>query len=158
ALPLATRIVAQLREVPGVSEASYCGSLRRFAETIGDVDVLVAATAAEPVMEALVGLSVVDRVLVRGVAKTSIVTRRGTQVDVRVVAPHQLGAALLYFTGSKGHNIKLRQRALARGLTLNEYALAEGEGGKVVASETEEQIYAALGLPWIAPVLREDCG
>jgi DNA polymerase (family 10) len=93
-------------------------------------------------MEALVAMSFVDRVLGRGESKTSVVTRRGTQVDLRVVAAHQLGAALLYFTGSKGHNIKLRQRALGARLTLNEYALAEVEGGRVVASETEEQIYA----------------
>ncbi len=103
-------------------------------------------------------MRVVDRVLVRGDAKTSVVTHRGTQVDLRVVQAHQLGAARLYFTGSKGHNIKLRQRALSRGWTLNEYALSEVDGGKVVASETEEQIYAALGLPWIPPVLREDAG
>jgi DNA polymerase (family 10) len=141
-----------------VTHASYCGSLRRFAETIGDVDIVVAASAAEPVMEALVGMKVVERVLVRGEAKTSVVTHRGTQVDVRVVAAHQLGAARLYFTGSKGHNIKLRQRALARGWTLNEYALSEIEGGKVIASETEEQIYEALGLAFIPPVLREDAG
>jgi DNA polymerase (family 10) len=175
ALPLAQRIVARLSEVAGVTHVSYAGSLRRFAETIGDVDVVVTAAAAEPVMDALVAMSVVDRVLARGAGKTSIVTRRGIQVDLRVVADHQLGAALLYFTGSKGHNIKLRQRALARGLTLNEYALAEAkppassprrgrgetydlEGGRVVASETEEQIYAALGLPFIPPVLREDAG
>jgi DNA polymerase (family 10) len=158
ALPLATRIVARLLEVPGVTHASYCGSLRRFTETVGDIDVVVAAKAAEPVMDALVAMNAVERVLVRGEAKTSVVTRRGTQVDVRVVAAHQLGAARLYFTGSKGHNIKLRQRALTRGWTLNEYALSEVEGGKVVASETEEQIYAALGLPWIPPVLREDAG
>jgi DNA polymerase (family X) len=158
ALPLAMRVVARLREVPGVSHAAYCGSLRRFAETIGDVDIVVAASAPEPVMEALVTMGVVDRVLVRGDAKTSVVTRRGTQVDLRVVAEHQLGAALLYFTGSKGHNIKLRMRALNRGYTLNEYALSEIEGGRVVASASEEQIYAALGLPWIPPVLREDAG
>ncbi|HEY8087789.1 MAG TPA: DNA polymerase/3'-5' exonuclease PolX [Polyangiaceae bacterium] len=158
ALPLAERIVARMLEVPGVSHASYCGSLRRFSETIGDVDVVVAATEAAPVMEALASMNLVDRVLGRGEAKTSVVTRRGTQVDLRVVGAHQLGAAKLYFTGSKGHNIKLRQRALARGWTLNEYALSELEGGKVVASETEEQIYAALGLPWIPPVLREDAG
>jgi DNA polymerase (family 10) len=158
ALPLARRVVARLLEVPGVSHASYCGSLRRFMETIGDVDVVVAATNAAAVMEALVTMNVVDRVLVRGDAKTSVVTRRGTQIDVRVVAQHQLGAARLYFTGSKGHNIKLRQRALTRGWTLNEYALSEIEGGKVIASETEEQIYAALGLPFIPPVLREDWG
>ncbi|HTB77870.1 MAG TPA: PHP domain-containing protein, partial [Polyangiaceae bacterium] len=158
ALPLATRILARLLEVPGVTHASYCGSLRRFSETIGDVDVVVAASAAEPVMDALVSMNVVDRVLVRGEAKTSVVTHRGTQVDLRVVQAHQLGAAQLYFTGSKGHNIKLRMRALARGWTLNEYALSEIEGGKVVASETEEQIYQALGLVWIPPVLREDAG
>jgi DNA polymerase (family 10) len=158
ALPLATRVVARLLEVDGVTHASYCGSLRRFAETIGDVDIVVAASHAEPVMEALVGMKSVDRVLVRGEAKTSVVTHRGTQVDVRVVAAHQLGAARLYFTGSKGHNIKLRQRALARGWTLNEYALSEIEGGKVIASETEEQIYEALGLAFIPPVLREDAG
>jgi DNA polymerase (family X) len=158
ALPLAERIVARMREVPGVSHASYCGSLRRFSETIGDIDVVVAATSAEPVMEALASMSVVDRVLVRGESKTSVVTRRGTQVDLRVVAAAQLGAARLYFTGSKGHNIKLRQRALARGWTLNEYALSEQEGGKVIASETEEQIYEALGLRFIPPVLREDAG
>ncbi len=146
ALPLAERIVARMREVPGVTHASYCGSLRRFSETVGDIDLVVAASAAAPVMEALVAMSVVDRVLGRGDTKTSVVTRRGTQIDLRVVLPHQLGAARLYFTGSKGHNIKLRQRALAREWTLNEYALSEIEGGKVIASETEEDVYRALGL------------
>ncbi|MEW6268507.1 MAG: helix-hairpin-helix domain-containing protein [Thermodesulfobacteriota bacterium] len=158
ALPLAERVVAALSQVPGVTHASYAGSLRRFCETVGDVDVIVAASEPARVMDALVGMSVVERVLVHGEAKTSVVTRRGTQVDVRVVAVHQLGAARLYFTGSKGHNIKLRTRALARGWTLNEYALAELEGGRVVASESEEEIYAALGLEWIPPVLREDQG
>ncbi len=158
ALPLAERICARMLEVPGVSHASYCGSLRRFSETVGDIDVVVAATDAPAVMSALVSMNLVDRVLGQGESKTSIVTRRGTQVDLRVVTRHQLGAAQLYFTGSKGHNIKLRQRALTRGWTLNEYALSEIEGGRVVASETEEQIYAALGLPWIPPVLREDWG
>jgi DNA polymerase (family 10) len=158
ALPLAERIIARLNEAPGVTHASYCGSLRRFSETVGDVDIIVAAKHAGPVMDALVSMSVVDRVLGKGDTKTSVVTRRGTQIDLRVVEARQLGAAQLYFTGSKGHNIKLRQRALARGWTLNEYALAELEGGKVVASETEAQIYEALGLPFIPPVLREDAG
>jgi DNA polymerase (family 10) len=158
ALPIAERIAERLREVPGVTHAVVCGSLRRFCETIGDIDLVVTAADPAPVMEALVSMRVVDHVLVRGDAKTSVVTRRGIQVDVRVVAEGQLGAALVYFTGSKGHNIQLRQRALARGLTLNEYALSEIEGGRVVASATEESIYAALGLPWIPPVLREDAG
>jgi DNA polymerase (family 10) len=157
-LPLANRIVSRMLEVPGVSHASYCGSLRRFSETLGDVDVVVAALAPEAVMEALVAMTFVERVLARGATKTSIVTHRGTQVDLRVVAANELGAARLYFTGSKGHNIKLRQRALLRGWTLNEYALSEIDGGRVVASATEEEIYEALGLSWIPPTLREDAG
>ena len=158
ALPQATRIVSRLLEVPGVVHASYCGSLRRFAETVGDIDIVVAARDPKPVMDALVSMGSVARVLVRGDAKTSVVTHRGVQVDVRAVTADQLGAALVYFTGSKGHNIKLRQRALARGLTLNEYSLSETATGRVVAGETEEQIYEALGLPWIAPHLRENMG
>jgi DNA polymerase (family X) len=158
ALPLAKRIVARLSAVPGVTHASFCGSLRRFNETVGDVDILVVASDANAVMEAVKSLSMVEHVLGGGDTKISVVTRRGTQIDVRVVAAHQLGAAQLYFTGSKGHNIKLRQRALTRGWTLNEYALSELEGGKLIASETEEEIYRALGLPFIPPVLREDAG
>jgi DNA polymerase (family 10) len=95
ALPLAERIVAHLAALPGVTHASTCGSLRRFSETIGDVDILVAAAEAEPVMEALCAMSLTDRVIGRGASKTSVVTRRGTQVDLRVVAAHQIGAALL---------------------------------------------------------------
>lgn len=158
ALPLAERIVARLREVGGVSHASYCGSLRRFCELVGDIDIVVVAAEPTVVMDAVAALSMVDRTLARGPTKTSVVTKRGTQIDVRVVASHQLGAAQLYFTGSKSHNIKLRQRALARGLTLNEYALAELDGGKVIASETEAAIYGALGLAFIPPWLREDAG
>ncbi|MGC4094600.1 MAG: DNA polymerase/3'-5' exonuclease PolX [Polyangiaceae bacterium] len=158
ALPHAERIVAELAAVPGVTFAGYCGSLRRFCETVGDIDIVVASSEPKPVMDAVVGLRIVDHVLGHGETKTSIVTQRGIQVDVRVVRADQLGAALLYFTGSKSHNVKLRQRALKRGLTLNEYALSEVETGKVIASETEKQIYAALGLPFIPPVLREDVG
>ncbi|HEX3596870.1 MAG TPA: helix-hairpin-helix domain-containing protein [Polyangiaceae bacterium] len=158
ALPHAERLVAELAAVSGVTFAGYCGSLRRFSDTVGDVDIVVASMDPAKVMDAVVALGAVDRVLARGESKTSVVTRRGLQVDVRVVAPHQLGAALLYFTGSKSHNVKLRQRALARGYTLNEYALSALEGGAVIASETEEEIYRALGLPGIAPELREDWG
>jgi len=158
ALPLAERIVALLGALPGVTHASYCGSLRRFSETIGDLDLLVVAEAPLSVMDAVVAMPFVEHVLVKGDTKTSVVTRRGLQIDVRVVKREELGAAMLYFTGSKAHNIKLRQRALSKGWTLNEYALAELEGGRVVASETEEAIYTALGLPFIPPVLREDNG
>ncbi len=158
ALPHAERVLAELRAVPGVSSAAHCGSLRRFQETVGDIDLLIAARAAGPVMEALVSLNLVERVLARGDTKTSVVTKRGIQVDVRVVVPEQLGAAMIYFTGSKSHNIKLRQRALARGWTLNEYALTDSASGKVVASESEAEIYEALGLVFVPPVLREDTG
>ena len=158
ALPLAQRVAGELGRVPGVSFVTHCGSLRRFSETVGDIDLVVIAQDAAPVMDALVAFGAVDRVLARGTTKTSVVTRRGIQIDVRVVAAHQLGAALLYFTGSKSHNVKLRQRALARGYTLNEYALSALEGGAIIASESEEEIYRALGLPFIPPVLREDWG
>jgi DNA polymerase (family 10) len=147
-----------LSKIQGVTDAHYCGSLRRFSETIGDIDILVASDDPGPVMDAVTKLNVVDSVIVKGDAKTSVVTKRGIQIDVRVVAKHQLGAALMYFTGSKAHNVKLRMRALARGMTLNEYALSMVEGGKVVAAENEQGIYRALGLPFIPPVLREDQG
>ncbi len=158
ALPHAQRIVGELAALPGVTHASYCGSLRRFSETVGDIDIVVVSTNPGAVMDAVVALPMVDQVLGRGETKTSIVTQRGVQVDVRVVQAHQLGAALLYFTGSKSHNVKLRQRALTRGWTLNEYALSELDGGKVIASETEHDIYRALGLDFIPPELREDWG
>jgi DNA polymerase (family X) len=158
ALPLARRLVAELSSLPGATEAHYCGSLRRFSETVGDLDIVVVADAPGPIMDHVASMSFVAEVLAKGEAKTSVITQRGLQIDVRVVKQDQIGAALLYFTGSKSHNIKLRERALSRGLTLNEYALTEIATGKIVASRTEEEIYRALGLAWIHPVLREDMG
>ena len=161
ALPVAERIVAALQEVEGIEDVAYAGSLRRFREDIGDVDVLVASAEAAPAREALLALNEVERTIGSGETKTSVVTRDGVQVDLRVVPPDSFGAALLYFTGSKAHNIRLRQRAIERGWTLNEYALAQTDDGAdapVVASTDEEGIYAALDLPWITPELREDDG
>lgn len=158
ALPLAERLVGGLRALEGVSAADYCGSLRRFSETVGDLDIVVASASPERVMEHVVGLTVVDKVIARGDTKTSVVTRRGLQIDVRVVPHEALGAARLYFTGNKGHNIKLRQRAIERGWKLSEYALEDAATGAIIARETEEEIYAALGLAFIPPVLREDMG
>lgn len=158
ALPIARRVVAALAGVPGVERVEYCGSLRRFRETIGDIDIVVAAAESEPVMAAFVAQPVVAEVLARGDTKTSVLTQSGMQIDLRVVAPAEHGAAILYFTGSKSHNIKLRQRALARGLTLNEYGLSHIDTGAIVAAATEQQIYAALDLPWIPPPMREDTG
>jgi DNA polymerase (family X) len=159
ALPVAERIVAALDELPGVADVAYAGSLRRFRDTIGDVDLLVATEDPAPVREAFLARDEVDRVLGSGETKTSVVTRDGLQIDLRVVPPASFGAALVYFTGSKAHNIRLRQRALERGWTLNEYALADHDDPSVVvAAATEEAIYAALELPWITPELREDDG
>ncbi|MBK6518928.1 MAG: DNA polymerase/3'-5' exonuclease PolX [Polyangiaceae bacterium] len=158
ALPLAVRICARLSAVPGVERAAYCGSLRRFSETVGDLDIVAATEDGAPVMQEALSMPIVDRVLSRGDTRASFVTRAGLQVDLRVVAPHQIGAAMLYFTGSKGHNIKLRQRAIDRGWTLNEYALADAATGDVVASRSEADIYEALGLSFIHPAQREDAG
>lgn len=158
AMPIARRVVTALADVPGVERVEYCGSLRRFRETIGDIDIVVAATEPVPVMEAFVALPMVAEVLARGDTKTSVLTQAGLQIDLRVVAPGEHGAAILYFTGSKSHNIKLRQRALGRGLTLNEYGLSNLESGAIVAAATEQEIYAALDLAWIPPPMREDTG
>jgi DNA polymerase (family 10) len=158
AMPLALRLVAELEALPEVLRAQYCGSLRRFRETIGDLDIVVASESAAPIMEWFANMPMVEEIIVRGDKKTSVRTRKGIQIDLRVVLPKQYGAALLYFTGSKAHNIKLRQRAMDRGWLLNEYALEHADSGEVVASETEEAIYQALGLPFIPEVLREDNG
>ena len=158
ALPLAERIVADLAAVPGVEAVQYAGSLRRFRETIGDIDIVVAASDHAAVMERFATHPAVARVIARGDTKSSIVSGEGIQVDVRVVDHSQYGAALLYFTGSKAHNVHLRQLALNRGWTLNEYGLTVLDGGDVVAAATEQEIYEALGLPFIEPELREDAG
>ncbi|MEE8332145.1 MAG: DNA polymerase/3'-5' exonuclease PolX [Acidimicrobiia bacterium] len=156
ALPIATEIVAALQEVPGVKAVQYCGSLRRFSETIGDIDVIVAAKDHQSVSDAFVTLGIADEVITHGETKSSILTRDGLQIDLRVVDPGVYGAAVLYFTGSKSHNIALRQRALDRGWTLNEYSLSDIE--KVVAARTEASIYKALELTFVPPPMREDTG
>jgi len=181
ALPLAERIVEALAKVKGVVDVAYCGSLRRMSETIGDIDVTVASTAPAAVMKAVKKRAEVAEVILSGKTKTSYLTLEGLQVDVRVVAPEQFGAATLYFTGSKAHNIALRQRAIDRGWLLNEYGLIEkpedeedgddaAAGGTkadeatdaaapvVIASRTEKEIYAALELDFVPPPMRESTG
>ncbi len=158
AMRVASEIVEALRDVPGVEQAQYCGSLRRFRDTVADVDIVVAAAEAAPVMERFVGLALAAEVEAHGDTKSVVRTREGLQVDLRVVQPAEFGAAVLYFTGSKQHNIDLRQRALARGWTLNEYSLSDAETDDVIASETEDDIYAALDLAFVAPTLREGHG
>ncbi len=158
ALPVARELVAALEELPVVERAQYCGSLRRFRETVADVDIVVASTEPAAVAELFVELPAVREVIGSGETKTSVLTATGLQVDLRIVAAEQFGAACQYFTGSKAHNIKLRQLALARGWLLNEYGLSVAETGEVLASETEAAIYERLGLQLIPAPMREDRG
>ncbi|MGN9758773.1 DNA polymerase/3'-5' exonuclease PolX [Streptomyces sp. SD31] len=158
AMSLAEDIVAEMSQVTGCKRCSYAGSLRRVRETIGDIDVLVAAKKPEPVMRAFTELPYVSEVIAHGEKKTSIRTSKGLQVDLRVVPPDSWGAAMQYFTGSKAHNIRTRELAVHKKLKLSEYGLFDTETGKKIVSETEEDVYARLGLPWIPPTLREDRG
>ncbi|MFF7355473.1 MULTISPECIES: DNA polymerase/3'-5' exonuclease PolX [Streptomyces] len=158
ALDTAEEIVAELSAVTGCRRCAYAGSLRRMRETVGDLDVLVAAQRSEPFMAALCELPATAEVIARGSKKTSVRTARGLQVDLRVVPPPSWGAAMQYFTGSKAHNIRTRTIAVHQGLKLSEYGLFDAESGDSLASRTEEEVYARLGLPWIAPTLREDRG
>jgi DNA polymerase (family 10) len=156
AMPLARSLARRVSEIPGVVDAVPCGSIRRFAETVGDVDIVVATTDSTAVHDFVNGLPEVEEVIGSGDTKTSFLTREGMQVDVRTVEPDQMGSALLYFTGSKTHNISLRQLAINRAWLLSEYGLFEGD--QLVASKTEGDIYGALGLEFIPPPLREATG
>ena len=158
ALPVARECAAHLAALDGVAEVQVCGSLRRFSDTIGDIDIVVASDQPATVMEAAAALPMASEVIASGPTKTSVLTYRGLQVDVRVVAPEQFGAACIYFTGSKQHNIDLRQRAMAAGRLLNEYGLEDSETGEVVAAATEEEVYAALGMDFVPPEIREGVG
>ena len=158
ALGLAEETLATLRELTQVRQAAYAGSLRRMCETIGDIDLLVAAGEPEPVMETFCTMPLVARVLVRGSTKSSVLTTKGLQIDLRVVEPPVWGSALLYFTGSKAHNIHLREMAVRAGQKLSEYGLFDAETGRPLAAETEAEVYTRLGLTWIPPTIREDTG
>ncbi len=155
-LPLVRDIEARLAALPGVERATIAGSIRRRRETVGDADILVIARRAAPVMERVAALPEVVRVLARGDTKISVRLATGLQMDVRVVPRASFGAALHYFTGSKAHNVTLRQIAIKKGLKLNEYGVFRGDSS--VAGATEEDVYAALDLPYIPPELREDTG
>ncbi len=158
ALAVAEEVVAAMSGILGCVDCVYAGSLRRMRETIGDVDVLVAAEESAPFMAALTGLPIAAEVIAHGAKKTSIRTPEGLQVDLRVLPPQAWGAGLIYFTGSKAHNIRIREIAVRQGLKLSEYGLFENETGRRIASRTEQEVYERLGLPWIAPTLREDRG
>ncbi len=159
ALPLAQNILHDLLKLPQAQRGDIAGSLRRYRPTIGDVDILIVADDAAPIMEAFVTRSDVARVLGHGPTKSSIELLQGLQVDVRVLPAARYGTALSYFTGSKDHNVRLREIALKQGLSLNESAFSNVETDEeVVLCATEEEVYTTLGLPYIPPELREDRG
>jgi DNA polymerase (family 10) len=163
ALPLGLALLERIRAMPGVIRAELCGSLRRRRETIGDLDILASAKDAAPIMDAFVKFPEVMQVVGHGPTKSSIVAQmhhHGEKVtlnaDLRVLDDKEFAFGLMYFTGSKEHNIRLRQRAIDRGLSLNEYALANEK--KSIPAKTEADIYKALGLDYVPPELREDTG
>ena len=153
ALPEADDIVMVLE--PHVSRIAVAGSLRRRKETIGDVDILAVADS-DDIMEVFTGMDRVEKILVQGDTKSSVRLEGGLQVDLRIVGAESFGSALQYFTGSRDHNIAMRQRAIRQGYKLNEYGLFDGD--RQVAGETEEAVYRALDLAWIPPELRENRG
>jgi len=155
---MAAELMETLRQVPGVTDITPAGSLRRGRETVGDLDLLVTGPA-DAVIERFLAFPRVEEVLARGENKVSAkVGREGLQVDVRALPPDTFGAAMQYFTGSKDHNVAIRTRAVKMGLKLSEYGLFRVEDESKVAGATEAGVYEALGLPWIPPELRENCG
>jgi DNA polymerase (family 10) len=156
ATTLCEAILSDLRTVEGVGQASIAGSCRRRKDSCGDLDLLITSTQPEAAMDRLAGHPLVDSMLSRGRTKQRVRLKNGIELDLRVVPEESFGAALQYFTGSKEHNIVIRQRGIDRDLKINEYGVFRGE--ELVAGETEEDVYAAVGLPWIPPELRENRG
>lgn len=157
-LPHAQEIMETLRALKEVKQIREAGSLRRMKETIGDIDILVTSTRPDRVMDVFTTFPKVKQVLAKGPTRSSVVLDVGIQADVRVVEPESFGAALQYFTGSKDHNVKLREKAVKKGLKVNEYGVFRVKGDRRIAGETEEEVYASVGLPWIPPEIREDQG
>lgn len=158
ALPLTQELVRALERLPEVKQISPAGSIRRRRETVGDIDILITSSKPEKVMETFVKLPQVAEMLEKGSTKASIRHKEGIQVDLRVVEPQSFGTALQYFTGSQQHNIRIREMAVRKGLKISEYGVFKESNGRRVAGATEEEVYAAVGLPWIPPELREDSG
>jgi DNA polymerase (family X) len=154
----AATVIGAVGATPGCLRIAPAGSLRRAAESIGDVDVLAAADESAQLMAALTAMPEAAEVIAAGPTKTSIRTATGLQVDLRVVPLDCWGAALQYFTGSKEHNVRIRELAVRQKLRLSEYGLFDAESQELIVSRTEEEVYARLGLAWIPPVLREDTG
>ena len=158
-LPQAQAVVEALRRVPGVERLSLAGSIRRMRDTIADIDIVAATLAPDAVMNTFVTLPQAARVLSRGPTRSSIILgRAGVQCDVRAVEPASYGAALQYFTGSKDHNVQLREMGVRRGLRINEYGVFRVPSEEKIGGRTEEDVYGALDLPWIPPEIREGQG
>ena len=158
AWPYAEELLAKLREMAGVERAAAGGSLRRMRETVGDLDLLVAANDSTLVMEAFTNLSEVFQVIGSGKTKSSVEFNNGLRAQLWVHPPERFGTALQYASGSKDHNVRLRELALDQGYSLSEHALTDVETGEEVLFSKEEALYQALGIPWIPPELREDRG
>ncbi len=158
ALPAARRIREILLRATPKGRVELAGSLRRWKETIGDLDLLATSRNPDAVMASFVGMPFVKEVLERGGTKAAVLTEDGLHVDLRVVAEEEFGAALQYFTGSKAHNVRLREMASRKGLKVNEYGIFRERDGKRLGGKAEEDIYRILGLPFIPPELREDRG
>jgi DNA polymerase (family 10) len=156
-LPIARSILDVLRNVKGVVRAETAGSLRRMKATVGDIDLLVASANPEPVMRAFTSLKDIARVLGQGETKSSVEFANGTRAQLWVHPPEQFGTALQYATGSKEHNVRLREIALDKGLSLSDHSFTK-KNGKEIFCATEEEVYAALGLQYVPPELREDRG
>jgi len=154
--PVARELLAWLEGTAGLRQSAVAGSFRRRRETVGDLDVLVTAGRATDVIERFVSFEDVVEVTAKGTTRASVVLRSGLQIDLRAVQPESFGAALHYFTGSKDHNIAIRRMAQERGLKVNEYGVFRG--GKRVAGRTERDVYAAVGLAYVEPELRENRG
>ncbi len=158
ALALARSLVETLTVHGGVSQIEVAGSVRRMKETVGDIGVLVTSTDPSRVIRTFVALPSAEDVLAHGDTKASIRHQEGIQVDLRVVEPEAFGAALQYFTGSKDHNVRVREIAARKALKVSEYGVFEEKSGKRIAGTTEEEVYRAIGLQWIPPELRENSG
>jgi DNA polymerase (family 10) len=157
-LPIANDILEHLKKKAPVKKLTIAGSIRRWKETIKDIDILATAENPKEVMKAFVHLPHVRKILMQGPTKSSVIIHEDLQVDLRVVEEESFGAALAYFTGSKAHNIRLREMAVKAGLKINEYGIFREKDDKRLGGEKEEDIYRILGLPYIPPELREDTG
>lgn len=158
AYPLSQYVVEVLKNKAPIDKIEVCGSIRRMKETIGDIDILVTSKDPDKVMDTFTSMDIVKEVVARGDTKSTILTNEDIQIDVRVVEPISFGAAVQYFTGSKQHNVKIRELAIKKGLKVNEYGVFDAKTDKRICGELEEEVYNILDLPYIPPEMREDRG